>query len=157
MSKEVSEPSKRARLLWDRLRQWYGVRLSEAYGLEPPAEWQKAVDNTHNDAVKRALELCSVRHPTHPPTLLEFQSLLKPPPGASARKASPQDKLADFVMRHRHPTPEQCRLAWTYLHTGDAFAGGMGFAVTGVVIPATDDGGQRIRVMVEDLAMEDAA
>lgn len=148
--------SPRARRLWDRLRSWYGTRLTEQYGDEPPADWRRLVDHTDNDAVREALEVIRKRHATHPPTLPEFEAALRPRRrGLAAGEATTQDRLAAWVVKNRRLTDGQLAVAWTWQAEGDA-ATGHGFAITGVSIPGTPDGGLPFHVRAVDMLADTA-
>src|SRR5687767_15333034 len=67
--------SYRARQLWDRLSDWYGVRFADTFGDEPSRDWAMIVDNTTPQEVVAVLTLVRRRHVTFPPTLPEFAAL----------------------------------------------------------------------------------
>lgn len=151
-----SETSRRAMRVWRRLTEWYGARIVDQYGEEPPADWRRAVDRSPDPDIQRALAECRAKHVSFPPTLPEFEALLRPRKTAASRRATMQERLVDYVLAHRNPHPDQLAQPWTFLHGGSSYAGTADFRVTGVVVPAAG-GHAEIRVMAEDIGMEDAA
>jgi hypothetical protein len=139
--------------------------MAEQYGPTPPADWCEIVDDADNETVQRALSQIRLKHVTHPPTFPEFDAIFAkakaPSPGQSG--PSMQERLCDFVLKHRTLTRTQLRLPWTYIgRQFDApdLTGKMrhnhGVEITGVIVPA--DGDQPgYRVMVADMQMEAAA
>lgn len=143
----TAEISKRASQLWDRLRQWYGVRLAEQFGDDPPADWRRLVDRSSNEDIKRALAVLRTKHVSHPPTLLEFEHALKPPPLAhrDPHSDSVQEQLVKHVVATRRLTPAQLRGPWTFLYARRQWTDSLGRSrneladCVGVVIPADGD------------------
>ena len=143
--------SARARQLWDRLSDWYGVRFADQYGDEPSRDWCGIVDRTTPQEIIRVLTLIRRRHVTFPPTLPEFAALVKEVREEQAlgpRKASTEELLTDFVVKHRTLTQQQMLgPAWSYLYRGTPDGG---VICTGVEI-AKCDAPAGFRVMVEDM------
>lgn len=151
-----TEPSKRALHLWARLTQWYGQRLADQYGPEPPRDWCDAVDHASNDDIRRALSECRSKHVSHPPTLPEFAALLKPRHlGTARREESLQERITAYAIRTLPLTAKQRARPWTWLHRGDAYAGSQDFEITGVLIPSDGDR-PTYRVMAEDVVAAEA-
>jgi hypothetical protein len=130
-------PSKRALRLWQRLSEWYGSRFVQSYGEIPPRDWANLADRSSDDDLIRALAALKQRHPSHPPTLMEFEVLLRKPKRPEEQPPSVQDLLTKHVFRTRTLTPAQYR-GWTWLHAGKAWSQ-EGAPVTGVVIPPDGD------------------
>lgn len=109
------EISTRAKRVWARMREWYGVRVVDQFGETPPLDWCKAIDRSDDNTVKRALSLMRTRHLEHPPTLPQFELLIRPPENAN-RSPSEIDQLCTYVMKARGTqlTPLQIRRSWTY-------------------------------------------
>lgn len=95
--------SPRAKRVWIRLMDWYGTRLGETYGPEPPPDWCAVVDAADNAGVKAGLAVIRREYVNFPPTFPQF---------AKAMKA--RDEERDEV-RAQHGEAES-RAAWdTYL------------------------------------------
>lgn len=112
-----AEISARATRFWKRLTEWYGVRMTEAYGDTPPADWCRLVDRSSNADMRRALATIRNKHATHPPTLPEFEAALRPPAPAHRGSNQPttQERLTAHVAASCTMTPAQMRSAWTWL------------------------------------------
>lgn len=141
-----SSPSHRSKRLWDRLGQWYGSRLAEQYGAEPPQDWCEVVDAADNDTVTRALADIRVKHLTHPPTFPEFNSIVRKAKHARETGPSAIDVLEQHLQR-RNLTFKQGRQL-TYIGT-------LG-QITGVVVPQ-DGEYPGFRLMLSDLHREGEA
>jgi hypothetical protein len=117
-TRSASEVSPRARRVWDRLTEWYGTRLAEMYGPNPPRDWRRLVDRSNDFDVRRALNTIRTKHPSHPPTLPEFESALRPPPPVhrEPHEATLQERLVAHVMKTRHLPPAQIIARWTFLY-----------------------------------------
>lgn len=103
--------------VWDRLRQWYGARLAEQYGDEPPADWCEAVNLANDAAIKLALRGIREKHVQHPPTLPEFEALLRRGAAASARahSADLRAQLVEHVNRTRRLSDRQRAQPWNWV------------------------------------------
>lgn len=135
-----SSPSQRSKRLWERLGQWYGARLAEQYGSEPPQDWCEVVDAADNDTVTRVLGEIRNTHTTHPPTFPEFHKLFARARHARAAGPSAVDVLEEHLQR-RSLTFKQGRQL-TYIGTPGQ--------ITGVVVP--DDGDTPgFKLMLADL------
>lgn len=113
----LTSVSPRATRVWERLRQWYGARLAEQYGDEPPADWCEAVNTSTDDAIKLALRGVREKHVAHPPTLPEFEALLRK--GAAARNTSHSADFRAALVLHatstRRLSDEQKALPWNWI------------------------------------------
>ena len=111
-----AEISPRAKRVWARMREWYGVRVVEQYGETPPIDWCKAVDSADDATVQRGLSLIKSRYLEHPPTLPQFEQVMRPPESGGIRAPSEQSQLCAYVMKTRGTTltPLQIRSSWTY-------------------------------------------
>jgi hypothetical protein len=141
-------PSPRAKGLWHRLQQWYGSRLAENYGAEPPADWCAVVDALANSEVKAGLAVIRARYVTHPPTLPEFEQAMRPPKNRPAIAGHTNaEQLCSYVAKHHFSrlTPKQQRGPWTYLGAPDG-------TITGLLI-AEDQGSPAIRLMLADIGI----
>lgn len=139
-TKSRSETSPRARRLWDRLGQWYGSRLAEQYGRDPPRDWCDVVDAADNDTVTRVLADIRMKHTAHPPTFPEFHALVTKAKHTREVGPSAIDVLEEHLQR-RQLTFKQGR-ELTYI--------GHGGQITGVLVP--DDGDTPgFRLMLADL------
>jgi hypothetical protein len=133
-----SRSSPRAQRLWKRLTDWYGTRLTEQYGKEPPADWCAVVDAADNEAVTRVLVDIRNQHVTYPPTFPEFEALFKTAQKPRAAGPSAVDILDAYMRQHY---PEHCsNLTWI----------GRSGEITGVVIPG-------VRKVMLDEALAGAA
>lgn len=140
--------SARAKRVWQRFMEWYGARFADQYGEIPSADWCQAIDEATNDEVKLALSKSRMQYLQYPPTLPQFEQLLKP--ARVLTGPSMADRLCHFAMRQLGAslTPTQIREPWTYL-------GSPNEGITGVVIPADGDAPSH-RVMVADMHAEAA-
>lgn len=95
--------------------EWYGARVAEQYGEDPPIDWCRAVDAVNDATVQRGLSLIKSRYIDHPPTLPQFEACMRPAE-SSNRGPSELEQLCAFVMRHvgARLTPLQIRTSWTY-------------------------------------------
>ena len=137
-------PSARAKRLWQRLIEWYGTRIIEQYGAQPPDDWCQVIDEADNDTVKRGLSVIRSRYVQHPPTYPQFEQAFRP--GVTAPTGpGPADRLCAHIMRTfgARLTAKQVRGPWTYIGTP---AG----EISGVVIDA-DGVSAGYRVMLADI------
>jgi hypothetical protein len=114
--KPKPEISARAKRVWTRMREWYGVRVVDQYGETPPPDWCKAVDQADDRTVQRGLSLIRSRYVEHPPTLPQFEKVMQPPEGSGVRGPNEAVQLCEYVMKTRGNalTPLQVRTSWTY-------------------------------------------
>lgn len=148
MSKAKKIPSARAKRLWQRLGEWYGTRLLEQYGAEPPPDWCEIVDRCDNEKVKKGLSVIRRYFLKHPPTLPEFDLAMRPPHLEGPAGPNTAERLCTFIMRNYRVkiTERQIREPWIYF--GNPQAG-----ITGVDVPADGDS-TSLRVKVEDMGIE---
>jgi hypothetical protein len=95
--------------------EWYGARVAEQYGVEPPIDWCRAIDSADDTTVQRGLSLIKSRYLDHPPTLPQFEQVMRPQEGVK-RGPTEVDQLCAYVMKThgRTLTPMQIRTSWTY-------------------------------------------
>lgn len=151
----------RASRVWERLRQWYGARLAEQYGDEPPADWCEAVNTATDDVIKLALRGVREKHVAHPPTLPEFETLLRK--GAAVRSTAHSVDYRLLMVEH---AIRFCRLSdaqraspWNWIvrwfdDPKPNEPGRKGAEILGVIIPQCPkdpEGYPSRRVMVADL------
>jgi hypothetical protein len=153
-----AKPSARAKRVWDRLQDWYGVRLTEQFGPEPPKDWCDVVDRSDNEQVKRALSVVRSDYTNFPPTFMQFEKAFKPAVKPYGQKVpSNAERLSNFVTANYRLTPKQLRGPWKYLsrefdapdHSGKIRERN-GVEITGVVI-AADEQSPGYRVMLIDM------
>jgi hypothetical protein len=133
--------SRRAVKFWEKLTQWYGVRLSESYGASVPAEWAELIDRTSDERMRLALQAIRRDHVKFPPTLGEFESAI---PGKNlVGGPSMVQQLSEFAVVNRGLCMHQVRGPWSYFGPEEEFPSkGRGgemikhARVEGVVIPA---------------------
>lgn len=96
--------------------EWYGARVAEQYGTEPPVDWCKAIDAADDTTVQRGLSLIKSRHIDHPPTLPQFEACMRRPESSANNGPREVDQLCAFVMAHfgARLTALQIRTSWTY-------------------------------------------
>lgn len=113
-------PSPRAKRVWQRMVQWYGARVAEQYGDSPPIDWCRAVDGADDTTVQRALSLIKTRHLDHPPTLPQFEAVMRPTEAAT-RGPTQNEQLVAYVMKSygSRLTPKQIREPWDYARDRD--------------------------------------
>jgi hypothetical protein len=138
-------PSARAARVWQRLTEWYGVRLAESYGATIPADWAEVVNDVDNDTVKRGLAIIRARYVQHPPTLPQFDQAMRPLGNMQKLGPSPSERLCAHIMKQHGDklTLRQRARPWTYIGTP---AG----EISGVVIDA-DGTAPGYRVMLADI------
>lgn len=160
------EVSKRAERCWQRLTEWYGVRLTESYGVLMPPDWCEIVDRVDNPTIVRGLITIRTKYVAHPPTLPQFEQAMAPVKSATGKhEPNISELLCEYVMKiyGNRLTAKQLRGPWHYIgkkfaaqdHTGKTVEG-HGIEITGVVIDADGDA-PGYRVMVEDMQAEQAA
>lgn len=113
MPKPKPEISARAKRVWQRMREWYGVRVVDSFGETPPEDWCRVIDAADNSMVQRGLQLMRQRHLQHPPSLPQFEQLIRPPAGGKPA-VSEADQLCAYVVKSRKLTALQLRTHWTY-------------------------------------------
>lgn len=133
----------KAKKAWKTLMAFYGARLSDNYGPQPPEEWCELIDRCDGEQLDRAMTSIRREHVNFPPTLGQFEAATKKPL-RSGRQQSPVDRLTEFIVEHRQLTVTQLRGPWSWLEDSDG-------AVTGVVIRA-DGEAPGYRVMMADMA-----
>lgn len=74
-----SKSERRAFLLWNRMRQAFGTRFLEQFGIEPNDLWIRAVESLTDAQIKLGLERMVKAGTSHPPTLPEFVALATKP------------------------------------------------------------------------------
>jgi hypothetical protein len=109
----ISDATKiRGNRLWQRLQEIYGARLAESYGTTIPEPWLQALALRTEQDIRRALQAVRYRHASHPPTLGEFEALLKPPAEPIAERGRSQFELMnEYVARtygHRMSAMQLC-------------------------------------------------
>lgn len=134
-----SKVSARADRFWKRLAGWYGARLAEQYGEDPPQDWCAVVDDASNETIQRALAEIKIRHTVYPPTFPEFDAIVAKLSRAAAVEPSTAERLHDYIVNNRTLTPAQLRARWEY-HGLD------GTCVAVDVPPDGDVPGFRVRV-----------
>lgn len=157
--------SPRAARVWRRLTEWYGSRLAEQFGEDPPSDWCEIVDRADNETVKVGLARIRAQYAVHPPTLPQFEAAMKPSRPMALDGPSIAQRLAEHAMRTlgTRLTAGQIRGPWTYV--GETYAvtnkkgetdpkGGV--VITGVVIGADGDS-PCYRIMVQDIDHADHA
>lgn len=156
----MHKPSIRAKKVWQRLIEWYGVRFAEQYGHEPTEDWCDVVDRTDNAQVARGMNLMRVKYIQHPPTFPQFAEAMSPVmPEKGPHLTTVEERLAAFVVARywSRLTERQQRGPWTY--TGRFFDSpgvdgklreNHGTEITGVLIEADGDH-PALRVNVLDM------
>jgi hypothetical protein len=144
-----------AKQVWKKFGAWYGAdALERKYGTKVPDDWCDVIDGIDRSNVDRIMADVRSQFPTWLPSLPEFERIVGGVSKARDRVPSIQERLTAFVLRAKPLTPNQVRLPWRFLHTGNARTG-EGFAVTGVEIPPDGDF-PGYRVMVIDMQAEAA-
>src|SRR5690606_32679515 len=106
--------SLKAKRVWKTLMGYYGSRLADSYGPQPPDEWCEVIDRCDNERLARALSQIRREHVTFPPTLGQFEAATKRPL-KSGRERTVAEKLTQFVVENRGLTPTQLRGPWKWL------------------------------------------
>jgi len=142
-SKHFANSTSAASELWKRLASWYGARLLDQFGTQPPPDWRETIEQCSADVIARALAEIKIEHPVHPPTFPQFAAIVSRMSYIRQHGPLPQYRLCDFVIAHRTLTPAQYR-NWTYVYRGDV--------CVAVDIPADPVGGvPGFRVRVEEI------
>lgn len=139
----------RAKRVWRRLVEWYGTRLIEQFGEEPPADWCTTVDGIDNDAIERGMNLIRGKYALHPPTFPQFAEAMSPVrEAATGHVQNIPERLAEYVAKNywARLSPRQQRGPWNYFGrhfdapdlTGKTIKD-WGIEITGVDIPADGD------------------
>lgn len=112
----MHKPSARANRVWQRMVEWYGARVADQFGKEPPVDWCRAIDRSDDTTVQRALSLIKTRYLDHPPTLPQFEAVMRPAEASGVRRAGEAELLSAYVMRAygARLTPRQTRGPWDY-------------------------------------------
>lgn len=153
--------SARAKRVWKRLAEFYGARVIEQFGALPPDPWCKVIEAYDDDAISRALINIQTSHLQYPPTLPEFSAALSAAiPKAVSDKPDVRIDLTNFVMRN-YPDigcgPWKWIVRWFDAPGADGkMRSNHGVEYLGVIIPR-GEGEPSLRVMVEDMQLENAA
>lgn len=155
----TSKPTARAARVWTRLSEFYGARFTDQFGAEPSTAWCEVIDDLSNIDIKRSLSLVRAEHPSHPPTLGEFEKLAKPAKRAatSPQQYTIQEQLCAFVMRNRKLTQSQVRRPWLYRYERAQWRDIKGdqrdepAECVAVDVPGDGEAHPGIRVTVEDM------
>lgn len=111
----MSQPriSKRSQKVWARLVSWYGSRIAEAYGSEPPEDWAFLIDRNDDERLETALLAVRRLSPIHPPTLGQLESAL--PARTTAETPSLAFVLSEAALeRFRDLCKHQIAKPWNY-------------------------------------------
>jgi len=150
--------TKRVRGVWGKFSDWYGADIiAKHFGAIPPKEWCEEIDSIESrEAMVRVLNDVRSKHPTFPPRFPEFELIVRRSKQPAAENTGPsmQERLSDFVLRHRSLSRGQLR-GHTFLYRGNARSGDA-LQVTGIIVPADGDR-PGYRVMVEDMQAESAS
>ena len=130
--------SPRAARVWRRLSEWYGARLADQFGEDPPGDWCEIVDRADNGTIKAGLVKIRTTYAAHPPTLPQFEAAMRPARQVIEVGPSNAERLAVFAMRQvgRRLTHKQLRGPWSY--------GGERFATTNAKGEIDPRGGARV-------------
>lgn len=152
--------SPRAKRFWQRLAEWYGSRLAEQYGEDPPPDWCEIIDRSDNEAVKRGLSIIRSKYLQHPPTFPQFDELMAPAKAAQGVQGpSTAERLCAYAAKNYWYmlTPKQQRGPWNYLrksfaasNNGGKMIEAHGVDITGIVIDP-DGEAQGYRIMLADM------
>ncbi len=146
----------RATRIWNRLKSWWGVRLAEQYGDQPPDDWKKVFDGTDDERLERALTAIRTQSPIHPPTLGQLEAAI-PKRDLGGRRQSLSERLCEFAIQRlgRVLCVHQCRGPWNYF--GSHFLMGEVPDLRGVQIPECEPcQRQSHRVMVAEMVSDGA-
>jgi hypothetical protein len=134
--------SKRAREFWSRLLAWYGARVGDSYGMLPPVDWCEVIDRASPETIRRTLAEIRSEHPVHPPTFPQFDEIVSRLSFAVARGPLVQERLREFVCKHRSISAGQLWRPWTFVYNKDEC----------VAVDVPEDGNTPgFRVRVEDM------
>jgi hypothetical protein len=140
----VPEISARSKRVWRRFIEWYGARVVDQYGKEPPEDWRRIVDSTDNGTVKLGMSIIRSRYVDHPPTFPQFEQVMRPAVTIN-QGPNPAEILCAYAMKTHGSrlTAKQIREPWTYFGTETG-------ETSGVWIPADGDSAA-IRVTMLDV------
>lgn len=113
MSRRISH---RAQKLWDKLASWYGARIAEQYGANPPEDWAELFDRTDPDDIASALIDARRLSPIHPPTLGQVEAAIPRKQRTGPGEKSKPEKIAELMLaKHgKDLCPHQCARPWNY-------------------------------------------
>lgn len=140
--------SARCKRVWKRFAGYYGARFVDSYGPTPPEDWQKLIDRAEGKRLSAAMERCRQEHIHHPPTLPEFELLLKRVSRAEASR-DPAAELTEYLRKRVPMAPEQWCRSWLWLTDPD-------HGTIGVLVPAVGEHPE-IRVMLSEARRVGAA
>lgn len=108
--------SRRASRIWERLGQWYGSRLADAYGPTPPEDWAELIDRTDDERLEDALVSVRRESPVFPPTLGQLEAAIPKRQHASGREPSKAQQIADLMLKKhgREMCVHQLAQPWNY-------------------------------------------
>lgn len=146
--------TRRARGVWKKFGDWYGAdAIVKHFGKFPPREWCEAIDSIPSrDAMEKIFSDMRQKHVTFPPRFPEFDCIVAKHCRAKVSVDGPtmQERLGDYVLRHKAMTRMQLRQPWTYVYRGPRSERD----VVGVVIPQCwETGAEGFRVLVEDMQL----
>lgn len=152
--------SRRADATWKRLSSWYGARLAEQYGAQPPEDWCELIDRTDPERLDLALMAVRRTSPAHPPTLGQLEGAI--PNRQNSNEPSLVEQLSAGVMRFlgKQLCKHQIAAVWNYYgpieeHSSKHRNGEISVhpRPVGVQIPACADcGNGSHRMTLEDIA-----
>lgn len=106
--------SPRAQACWKRLLSWYGARLGDQFGVHPPEDWARVIDEAKRSIMDAAMNEIRSKHPVHPPTFPQFYEIVSRLSRVDSAGPAAHERLRDFVMRSRKLTFHQVRAPWTF-------------------------------------------
>lgn len=135
-----TRPSQRAKGVWRRLAEFYGARLADQFGAEPPPEWCKVIDRTDPERLEKGLMAVRRDHLQHPPSLPQFEACIPRRKFGTADLSVP-DRLAAHARATLNLCEHQVSKPWSFFgqRTDDGSRDGA-IDTRGVVIPACRGG-----------------
>ena len=105
--------SKRSQRAWARLSSWYGARLQEQYGPNPPDDWCEIFDRTDDERLQHGMLTARRESPIHPITLGQLEAAIPAKHGAVTRQSVP-DVLCEAATRKFNPCQHQSAAGWNF-------------------------------------------
>lgn len=108
--------SRRASRIWERLGQWYGSRLADAYGPTPPEDWAELIDRTDDERLEIGLVAVRRATPVFPPTLGQLEAAIPKRESLAPNAPSRAQMAADAMMAKygKELCKHQLAGRWTY-------------------------------------------
>lgn len=86
--------------VWRSFREAYGERFAITYGAEPPELWLETIEDHDAATLRKAVRRTISAHPSHPPTLGEFEAQIRETIGANRTISPGPPMVRDEIPPH---------------------------------------------------------